>query len=50
MFEGELCKKHFAIMNNSQTKYIHMDSEVELIIKDENPKKSLIKELYFDNE
>lgn len=50
MFEGELCKKHFAIMNNSQTKYIHMDSEVELIIKDGNPKKSLIKELYFDNE
>ena len=50
MFEGELCKKHFAIMNNSQTKFIHMDSEVELIIKNGNPKKSLIKKLYFDNE
>lgn len=49
MFEGEICKKHFALMNNSQTKYIHMDSEVQLIIKDENPKKALIKELYFDN-
>ena len=48
MFEGNICKKHFALMNNSQTKYIHMDSEVELIIKDENPKKVLITELYFE--
>ena len=48
MFEGNLCKKHFALMNNSQTKFIHMDSEVELIIKDENPKKALIAELYFE--
>ena len=35
-------------MNNSQTKYVHMDSDVELIIKDENPKKALIVDLYFD--
>lgn len=48
IFEGNLCKKHFALMNNSQTKFIHMDSEVELIIKDENPKKTLIAELYFE--
>ena len=48
IFEGKLCKKHFALMNNSQTKFIHMDSEVELIIKDENPKKTLIAELYFE--
>lgn len=47
-FEGNQCKKHFALMNNSQTKYVHMDSDVELIIKDENPKKALIVDLYFD--
>ena len=48
IYEGNTCKKHFALMNNSQTKYIHMDSEVELVIKNGNPKKSLIAELYFD--
>ncbi len=50
MHEGIACKKHFTLMNNSQTKYIHMDSEVELLIKDGNPKKSLIAELYFEAE
>lgn len=45
---GNVCRKHFALMNNSQTKYVHMDSDVKLIVKDENPKKVLIMELYFD--
>ena len=45
---GTKCKKHFALMNNAQTKYIHMDSDVVLVMKDENPKKVLIEELYFN--
>lgn len=45
---GTKCKKHFALMNNAQTKYIHMDSDIVLIMKGENPKKVLIEELYFD--
>ena len=45
---GQVCKKGFVLFNNQQTKYIHMDSEVTLIVKGENPKTSLIQELYFD--
>ena len=48
ILNGETCKKHFALFNNKQTKYVHMDSEVKLLVKDDDPKKSLILELYFD--
>ncbi len=48
LLDGNLCKKHFTLFNNSQTKYVHMDSQVQLIVKDDNPKKSLILDLYFD--
>lgn len=47
-FNGESCSKHFMIFNNKQTRYVHMDSDVKLIMKNENPKKCLIKDLYFD--
>lgn len=47
-FNGKSCSKHFMLFNNKQTRYVHMDSEVKLIIKNENPKKCLIKDLYFD--
>ena len=45
---GEQCKKHFVLFNNSQTKFVHMDSVVTLLVKDGNPKKSLILDLCFD--
>lgn len=45
---GENYIKKFMLFNNKQTKYVHMDSEVKLLIRDENPKKALISELYFD--
>lgn len=48
MFNGENCKKHFALFNNNQTKYVHMDSQVQLLVKDDNPKNCLIQDLYFD--
>lgn len=50
IFLGEKQKKHFTLMNNSQTKYIHMDSEIQLLIKDENPKKVIIPSLYFEDQ
>ncbi|MCQ2584505.1 MAG: hypothetical protein MJ185_02850 [Treponema sp.] len=50
IFGGETVKKHFALMNNGQTKYIHMDSEVELLVKNCNPKKAIIISLFFDEE
>ena len=48
VFNGENCSKHFMLFNNKQTRYVHMDSDVKLIMKNENPKKCLIKDLYFD--
>lgn len=47
-FYGTPCKKHFTLMNNAQTKFVHMDSVVNLLMKDENPKHVLIADLYFD--
>ena len=48
ILSGVNCKKHFAFFKNKQTKYINIDSEIKLIVKNENPKKCLIKNLYFD--
>lgn len=47
-YNGEINTQHFMLFNNQQTKYIHIDSEVKLLIKNENPKTSLILELYFE--
>lgn len=46
--EGKICKKHFALTRTKQTKKFNTDSEISLLIKDFNPKKSLILDLYFD--
>lgn len=43
-----VCKKHFSLFNNDQTKYVHMDSDVSLLVKENDPKKVLILDLYFD--
>lgn len=48
LYEGEKRTRHIVLMNNAQTKYIHMDSEVSLLVKNRNPKKVLIPSLYFD--
>ncbi|MCR5765146.1 MAG: hypothetical protein K6G09_04110 [Treponema sp.] len=48
LFNGETFVKKIRLFNNKQTKFVHMDSEVKLLLKYENPKKVLISELYFD--
>ncbi len=49
-YQGITYRKRTMITTNKETRNLKMDDEVEILVKNQDPKKSIIWELYFDTE